>query len=102
MFEIIFTAKYSKKSRSFLKIHPDLLAPYKKTILLLKNNLYHPSLRLHKLKGRSNHYQSVSINMQYRIIINFIILYDKMILIDIGDRSLYGYCFEIDTKIYLL
>ena len=89
MFKIIFTDKYSKKSRSFLKIHPELVAPYKKTIILLKTNPFHPSLRLHKLKGRLNHYQSVSINMQYRILIDFIIQDDQVILIDIGDRGLY-------------
>lgn len=89
MFKIIFTDKYSKKSRSFLKIHPELVAPYKKTIILLKTNPFHPSLRLHKLKGRLNHYQSVSINLQYRILIDFIIQDDQVILIDIGDRGLY-------------
>lgn len=90
MFKIIFTDKYSKKSRSFLKIHPELVAPYKKNIILLKTNPFHPSLRLHKLKGRLNHYQSVCINMQYRILIDFIIQDDQIILIDIGDHSLYG------------
>ena len=89
MFKIIFIDKYSKKSRSFLKIHPELVAPYKKTIILLKTNPFHPSLRLHKLKGRLNHYQSVTINMQYRILIDFIIQDDQVILIDIGDRGLY-------------
>ena len=90
MFKIIFTDKYSKKSRSFLKIHPELVAPYKKTRILLKTNPFHPSLRLHKLKGRLNHYQSVSINLQYRILIDFIIQDDRIILIDIGNHSLYG------------
>ena len=89
MFKIIFIDKYSKKSRSFLKIHPELVAPYKKTIILLKTNPFHPSLRFYKLKGRLNHYQSVTINMQYRILIDFIIQDDQVILIDIGDRGLY-------------
>lgn len=90
MVEIIFAKKYSKKLISFLKSHPELVAPYKKTIELLKSNPLHPSLRLHKLKGRLNHYQSVSINLQYRILIDFIIQDNKIILIDIGGHNLYG------------
>ena len=58
---------------------------YEKTIYLLESNPYHPSLRLHKLKGDLNEFYSVSIDMNYRIIIDFVIIKDKIFLIDIGE-----------------
>ncbi|MEO5583549.1 MAG: plasmid stabilization protein, partial [Saprospiraceae bacterium] len=61
----------------------------KKSLLLLEANPFHPSLRLHKLKGNLVEYHSVSIDLKYRILIDFIIQDDKIILIDIGDHGLY-------------
>jgi len=87
---LITTGFYEKRLKLFKKKHPAMREQYLKTILLLGQNPFHPSLRLHKLKGRLNLYQSVSINMQYRILIYFIIQDDQIILIDIGDHSLYG------------
>lgn len=64
---------------------------YYKTILLLGDNPQHPSLRLHKLKGALQQFQSVSINMQYRIMIDFIIKNDVIYLLDIAEHDeLYG------------
>lgn len=54
---------------------------------LLKIDPYHPSLRLHKLKGNLDGFYSVSINMQYRILIDFIIKEDQIILLDIGEHN---------------
>jgi len=87
MYEIIFTKKYEKKAKKFLKKHQDLKKKYKKTILLLKSNPFHPSLRLHKLKGTLSEFYSVSIDMEYRIIVDFIIIDEKIILIDLGNHD---------------
>jgi addiction module RelE/StbE family toxin len=87
MFEIVFTTKYEKKAKKFFKKHQDLKQKYKKTIFLLKSNHFHPSLRLHKLKGSLSEYHSVSIDMEYRIILDFIIIDEKIILIDIGSHD---------------
>lgn len=87
--KIILTEKYSKKAIDFLKSHPALSSKYKKSLLLLEANPFHPSLRLHILKGNLVEYHSVSIDLKYRILIDFIIQDDKIILIDIGDHGLY-------------
>ncbi len=71
----------------FLKSHPSLKNKYKKTLLLLQANPSHPSLRLHKLKGNLSDLHSVSLNMKYRILLDFIIKDDQVILIDIGDHD---------------
>ena len=87
MYEIIFTKKYEKAAKKFLKKHRDLKQKYNKTIYLLKNNPFHPSLRLHKLQGDKKEFYSVSLDMQYRIILDFIIIENKIFLIDIGTHD---------------
>ncbi|MBT3849484.1 MAG: hypothetical protein HOF58_09710 [Candidatus Marinimicrobia bacterium] len=47
----------------------------------------HPSLRLHRLKGELKDLHSVSINLQYRITLHFIIKDDLIIPVDVGSRD---------------
>jgi addiction module RelE/StbE family toxin len=55
---------------------------------IFKVNPFHPSLRLHKLKGKLDGLWSISIDMKYRII--FKSLEDGIILfISIGMHSIY-------------
>ncbi|HPQ54918.1 MAG TPA: type II toxin-antitoxin system mRNA interferase toxin, RelE/StbE family [Spirochaetota bacterium] len=87
MTEIIYTESYIKRARKFIRKHPDLVSQYEKTLKLLEVNPHHPSLRLHKLKGRLSELYSVSINISYRISIDFIIEKDRIILIDVGSHD---------------
>ena len=87
MYKIIFTDSYVKRAARFVKKHPDLLRQYKKTLQLLEINPSHPSLRLHKLEGKLSDYYSVSINMTYRITIDFIIHENQIIPISIGKHG---------------
>ncbi len=83
MHKIIITGSYEKKAGKFFKKHPDLKERYIKTLRVMENNIFHPSLRYHSV-GK---YQSISINMKYRIVINFIVQDNKIFLIDIGDHN---------------
>ena len=83
-YKILVTTSYLKKLKKFLKKHPDIIDRYIKTIEIIEVNPQHPSLRLHKLQGRLSDFHSVSINMEYRIVIDFIITEDEIIPIDIG------------------
>lgn len=83
-YKIIRTDEYFKKLKKFIKKHPDALERYIKTIELLELNPFHPSLRLHKPQGKLNGYHSVSINMKYRIVIDFMFKEKEIIPIDIG------------------
>lgn len=87
MAEIIYTESYNKRAAKFIKKHPDVLSQYQKTLELLEMNPHHPSLRLHKLKGRLSELYSVSINISYRISIDFIFEDDKIIPIDVGSHD---------------
>ncbi len=87
MAKLIYTEKYIKKAAKFIKKYPELIGQYEKTLKLLELNPYHPSLRLHKLSGRLSELYSVSINITYRISINFIVDDDKIIPISIGTHD---------------
>ena len=89
MFELIFPYNYQKQEKNFFKKHKDLKQKYYKTLELLMTNPYHPSLRLHKLNPPLENFYSISLNMKYKIIIDFVIKNNQIILlkIDIHDKA---------------
>lgn len=75
----------------FLKKHPELKSQYIKTLKLLGINPSHPSLRMHKLEGKLSDLYSISINISYRITLEFIIENDEIIPVNVGSHSeVYG------------
>ena len=86
-YEIEYTQSYEKKLFKFLKKHKDIVERYKKTILLMEADPFHPSLRLHPLKGKVKDLHSVSIDMQYRISIEFYIENKRIIPVNIGTHD---------------
>jgi len=86
-YRIQFTQSYLQRAKKFLKRHPDLFRQYQKTLDLLESNPFHPSLRLHALKGPLTGMHSVSINISYRITLEFIIADNSIIPIDVGDHD---------------
>jgi mRNA-degrading endonuclease YafQ of YafQ-DinJ toxin-antitoxin module len=87
MAKLIFTESYEKRARKFIKKHPELIEHYGKVLRLLALNPNHPSLRLHKLKGRLDSLSSVSINYAYRITLIFLVKKDTIIPVDIGQHD---------------
>ncbi len=82
-YEIVYTKKYERRLKQFLKQHPEVYTQYDKTIEMLKVNPHHPSLRLHKLKRPLQGFQSVS----YRITIEFIIQDNLIIPVMVGSHD---------------
>lgn len=87
MYKVIFTDSYNKRAKKFLKKHKDLINQYEKVLKLLELNPKHPSLRLHKLEGKLQDLHSVSINISYRITIEFIIENETIIPVNIGTHE---------------
>ncbi|MFA6305479.1 MAG: type II toxin-antitoxin system mRNA interferase toxin, RelE/StbE family [Candidatus Gracilibacteria bacterium] len=56
--------------------------------LLLRENPFHPSLRLHKLKGRLDGHWSIYIDMKYRLIFR-IIDKETVLFHSIGTHAIY-------------
>jgi len=86
-FTLIFTASYNRRAIKFLKKHPELKKQYLKTLQLLALNPFHPSLRLHALEGRLSELHSVSINLSYRISMEFIIEQHEIIPVNVGTHD---------------
>jgi mRNA-degrading endonuclease YafQ of YafQ-DinJ toxin-antitoxin module len=90
-FRIVYTPAYNRRAARFLKRHPDLLPQYGKTLKLLELDPFHPSLRLHRLKGSLSDLHSVSINISYRVTLELILKEGQIIPIDVGSHDeVYG------------
>lgn len=86
-YEIVFTESYTHRAIRFIRKHPELRVQYQKTLELLELNPLHPSLRLHKLKGSLSKLHSVSINISYRITLQFLIQDRTIIPVNIGSHG---------------
>ncbi|MEI6148226.1 MAG: plasmid stabilization protein [bacterium] len=86
-FVIRFTHSYTKRAGKFLRKHPDLLGQYEKTLRLLELNPFHPSLRLHRLKGNLADLHSVSVNISYRVTLELLIEKEIIIPVNIGTHD---------------
>jgi len=86
-YNLIFTASYEKVEKRFLQRHPQLLERYAKTLALLEHDPFHPSLRLHALKGRLAGLHSVSINIQYRITLELELREGEIVLVSVGSHG---------------
>ena len=86
-YALIYTNSYIKRASQFVKKHPDLVSQYEKTLKLLEIDPTHPSLRLHPLKGKLKELHSVSINISYRITLEFILVKKEIILVNVGHHD---------------
>jgi len=83
-FKLIYTDSYLKRASKFAKRHPDLLSQYEKTLKILERDPHHPSLRIHALKGKLQGLYAVSINISYRITLEFFFSESEIILVNVG------------------
>jgi proteic killer suppression protein len=86
-YRIIYTKSYIRRATRFIKKHPELTGQYEKTLKLLELDPFHPSLRLHKLKGSLSEFHSVSINIGYRISIEFLLNEKTIIPVNVGSHE---------------
>ncbi len=86
-FGLVFTDAYNRRAARWLKHHPNLRQQYLKTLQLLEANPRHPSLRLHALEGKLAELHSVSINLSYRITLEFLMDGESIVLVNVGDHD---------------
>jgi len=86
-FRLIFPAPYQKKEKVFLRKHPNLRERYFKTLRLLEQDPFHPSLRLHPLQGKLTGLHSASMSMQYRITLELEVRHNEIVLINISSHG---------------
>jgi addiction module RelE/StbE family toxin len=76
---------FIKHFKKIIKHNSELKEKIKSKLELFKTNPLHPSLRLHKLKGKKIDLWSISIELDLRII--FVYLNDGVLLTDIGKHD---------------
>ena len=86
-YRLVFPASYQKREKAFLRKHPDVRERYFKTLLLLEQNPFHPSLRLHPLQGALTGLHSVSISMQYRITLELELRENEIVFVNVGTHG---------------
>jgi mRNA-degrading endonuclease YafQ of YafQ-DinJ toxin-antitoxin module len=86
-YRIVYTKSYIRRASRFIRKHPDMVRQYEKTLKLLELNPSHPSLKLHALSGRLKGLHAVSINIAYRITLEFIIDNDTIVPVDVGSHD---------------
>lgn len=86
-YNLTISSSYKKRALKFFKRHQNIFIKYEKTLKILELDPYHPSLRLHKLSGKLKYLHSISIDLQYRISIEFYIEDKEIILINIGTHD---------------
>ena len=86
-FKLIFPASYRKRETAFLAKHSDLRERYFKTLLLLEQNPFHPSLRLHPLQGMLTGLHSASISLKYRITLELELREQEIVFVNVGSHG---------------
>ncbi len=86
-YKLIYTESYIKRASKFVKKHPDIVSQYEKTLKILEINPHHPSLRLHQLKAKLKDLHSISINISYRITLEFFFSDKEIVLVDVGHHD---------------
>jgi addiction module RelE/StbE family toxin len=86
-YKLVYTESYIKRASKFVKKHPDIVSQYEKTLKILEINPHHPSLRLHQLKGKLKDLHSISINISYRITLEFFFSDKEIVLVDVGHHD---------------
>jgi len=69
---ILASSYFQKKYKKIVKKNPKLIDLIEKKFDLLQSSPKHPSLRLHKLTGELTNSWSISIQMNLRIIFQYI------------------------------
>lgn len=86
-YQLLFTESYLRIAVRFLRRRPELKRQYAKAVALLQANPHHPSLRLHALAGKQQGLHSVSINLSYRITLEFLIRDQVIVPVNVGDHD---------------
>ncbi len=74
-------------NRYGVPVFSELISQYEKTLKLLEIDPFHPSLRLHRLKGSLSELHSVSISICYRITLELVIRDHEIIPVDVGSHD---------------
>jgi len=87
VFTLITPESFLKRAKKFLKKNPQLKPTLEKTLKVLIKDPFHPSLKLHPLKGKLADLYAIRLTFSYRITLTIEITEKEIILIDIGSHD---------------
>ena len=74
--------------RSFAKLPPKVQKKVAAKVTFFETNPRHPSLKIHKLKGKLKDRWSFSVDRRYRVAFKFT-NGDEVVYLDVGDHKIY-------------
>ena len=83
--KIEFSSPYRKAFKKLISKNPDIVFIVFNKLLVLSENINHPSLKLHKLKGELKDFYAISIESNLRLILE--LNDDGILLINIGTHD---------------
>ncbi len=83
--KIEFSSPYRKAFKKLISKNPDIVFIVFNKLLVLSENINHPSLKLHKLKGELKDFYAISIESNLRLILK--LNDDGILLINIGTHD---------------
>lgn len=87
MYSLVWTAHFTRTARKFSKRHPELRKKVADILRDLEKDPFQPHLEYHKLGGRMEGKQAVSITDDYRITLTIVISEKEILLLDIGSHD---------------
>ena len=85
MLRLVYSKRFAKNLRDFLRKHPKLEAAVKERLSILQNNPKDRRLKIHKLTGKLKDLNAVSISYEFRLI--FYLESKAIFLIAIGNHD---------------
>ncbi|KKQ24992.1 MAG: hypothetical protein US40_C0004G0030 [Candidatus Roizmanbacteria bacterium GW2011_GWC2_37_13] len=82
---VYLSKNFDKFFKKLTKNNPSLKEKIKEKITLFQENPHHPSLKLHKLKGKMVEDWSFSVEGNLRIVLTYVD--DGVLLVDIGSHD---------------
>jgi mRNA-degrading endonuclease YafQ of YafQ-DinJ toxin-antitoxin module len=87
MYELVWSARFTRSAVRFAKRHPELRAKLAAVLRDLEQNPFQPHLKLHNLGGKLKGIQAVSLTYDYRITLTVLVTEKEVILLDVGSHD---------------
>jgi mRNA-degrading endonuclease YafQ of YafQ-DinJ toxin-antitoxin module len=87
VFTLVATRHFLRSARKFLKRHPDLRERFSQILDDLRRDPFAPHLAYHRLGGKLQGIQAISITDGYRITLTIAIVEKEVILLDVGSHD---------------
>ncbi|MCO5763564.1 MAG: plasmid stabilization protein [Chromatiaceae bacterium] len=86
-FALVTTQHFERRTRKFLRKHPDLRPALRDTLDDLSRDPFQPQLKLHPLSGNLVGVQAVSLTYSYRLTLLVRVTEREIVLLDIGTHD---------------